>query len=709
MNRYIKLTVLSVIVQLIFINCSIEKESNGSTTVMDESMGISISNQGNANIPVDSIFHVSRNRDELREHRVYYVDVSGSMRYPVNNIKRNNNTEIQLMDSVKIALRECMLSCDEPGTIVDIIEYTDHDRFTKKDGQKPLCQINDMSIGNNNITDNSQLISFIKSIDTRSGNTNHDVVIRDFYTNRIKPGYINIMYLITDGEFDDPPYESESAYPSFDTLKNKSINNCYGFYVALNREAKKSPLYSKFNISGDRFRSIDSVSLDINIFDFSLRDTVTVDSIRQYPYIRIPYIGIAPDSLSILTNESPFSIKVRRINRDVNDKYVLLELRNDNSKELKDSGSFNVEFKTHWNALDKRINHPNKVFLCLEYKDVKNREINIANISKLNNAKINFYKKLWFWKAKTDTVWVNLNSKLSHDAIIGNNSVTLTFETPSGIRVIDSINRECNALTISKNNPITIGFTVDSEKDIEKTNKCVVTFNVKSNLESLVVDNEVLYPNETNQKQISKSFNIQTDEDPNPLWWILLVIALAYPIYRGIKYYLDYSFCRNQPRFPNYDYLLVELRGGPYVGLQNIEFKYKDASRRWFDKRVVDSGGSLIRTRNLSQSYVEKVVLISQEQTYPFSKTPEGRQGWTIYIPTDFRGHRCINNPNNPIIRVEIYPLGNDKCKVLLYDSMNPNDKPVDSSELDFRNFPPDFWIFGENNLSIRTYQPAPN
>jgi len=599
----------------------------------------------NFGIPSDSIFHVSRNGNELREHCVYYVDVTESM-------ERNG-----LVNPVKSELINAIERCDEPNTFVEIILFTDKDGWNNN---KRLW-----TWAGNIPEKKEEAVKFISEIQIapmsdspRQNNwTNHHIVLEDFMQNRLDGNYLNIMYLLTDGESNE---DKEKVDNSFEILSKEASSKPYryGFYVGLNDKALSSDLSGSFNEAGSHFKTIEGAKLGVNLFTFNLKNRILVDSIRQKPYIRIPYFGIAPDTMQIITNNIPVIVKNTTIDR--NNKCIILEIRaKDLSSSLPNSMSFNLEFKNSWKDTLK-LNFPDTISLPFTCSDAKEREIRVSGISSLvRDVEIDYYNRLWFWEASADTVWGAIRYELSSDAIKANSNIILRFSATKGILTVNEKGDTCTSFRLSSNtpNPIKIGFTVDPNSEIDKINECAVIFDVDSDLESLVVDNEVLLPNEAGQRQIRKTFNIHTKECINPFWWILGFI-IASPF---IALFICWMIRKNKPKFSPTSNIDFDVLAGPNDFRSPITpLRCGSYGRK---KSILTTHCATINVVNISNECVECISILSNEADMKediFCLT----RGRHLYVLADFNG--CEYN-GSIVDRIDIIPIKNNKCKIVIF------------------------------------------
>ncbi|OYP38016.1 hypothetical protein CIK90_06995 [Prevotella sp. P5-126] len=132
-------------------------------------------------VNVERLDSISQNLN-LLEHRVYYVDCSGSMiSEKMGNKDKNGRT---LLDKVKDSLEVSILNLDIDSVDIDIIPF-----YGRKWNNGVLQSSTIYKRGEFSLEDRKKIEETISSItvpaNSNSWNTHHSIPINDFLTNRI--------------------------------------------------------------------------------------------------------------------------------------------------------------------------------------------------------------------------------------------------------------------------------------------------------------------------------------------------------------------------------------------------------------------------------------------------------------------------------------------------------------------------------------------
>lgn len=199
-------------------------------------------------VNVERLDSISQNLN-LLEHRVYYVDCSGSMiSEKMGNKDKNGRT---LLDKVKDSLEVSILNLDIDSVDIDIIPF-----YGRKWNNGVLQSSTIYKRGEFSLEDRKKIEETISSItvpaNSNSWNTHHSIPINDFLTNRIsnKKQY-HIMILLTDGK-DEYNKDNDQEQSGIDALKINWIKSCknnkiYGIYDNLPNVKIKDKLPDYFN------------------------------------------------------------------------------------------------------------------------------------------------------------------------------------------------------------------------------------------------------------------------------------------------------------------------------------------------------------------------------------------------------------------------------------------------------------------------------
>lgn len=164
----------------------------------------------------------------LREHRVYYVDYSWSMK------------KDSLMDTVKSNIKNTIPKLKGQNVRIEIIPFLDSVLWRTKEGKctleiKSHKDWNKLEDFINTINPKKRNKIFIKGIySTEHYNTHHSIAVEDFINNRINDSNeYHIMILLTDGrdEFNSKTNECDGVKSAIDVMKNHWSEKTKGKYV----------------------------------------------------------------------------------------------------------------------------------------------------------------------------------------------------------------------------------------------------------------------------------------------------------------------------------------------------------------------------------------------------------------------------------------------------------------------------------------------
>lgn len=204
---------------------------------------------------------------QLKERRVYYLDMSGSMKQEVSYKDDSGNTITEpLFLRVCKLLEQAIQNIKNDNTEVMVIPFAFDNR---KDAS--LSPINGIA---HTRSERMQLVSRIEKLTQEwptSTSTYHKDPIEDFYyKNRILEGGITYMFLLTDGldEWDRADIRKEPSNRFKNDLKEwggKYKNkNVYGFYLMLCNQAYNK-VVEDIVTAQPNFWNIQSPNVDINI------------------------------------------------------------------------------------------------------------------------------------------------------------------------------------------------------------------------------------------------------------------------------------------------------------------------------------------------------------------------------------------------------------------------------------------------------------
>ena len=197
----------------------------------------------------DSSYSIVINRDSLettnkhisdsitlKEHRVYYVDYSYSMR----NKKYKDKDGNTLLDLVKKHLKKSIREIKGENVFIEIIPFLDAELWQEK-GSKPskIFQITKKkTFATKELQEMDAFIDEIEAIKRSDGtdyNTHHSIVINDFLHNRINDNkYYHMMVLLTDGIDESHEQNLPTGANILDNEWATSTNSKYVFGIFAN-------------------------------------------------------------------------------------------------------------------------------------------------------------------------------------------------------------------------------------------------------------------------------------------------------------------------------------------------------------------------------------------------------------------------------------------------------------------------------------------
>lgn len=635
------------------------------------------------NIDTDSTFVIPRSKEnELKEHRVYYFDITQSMEMPKNNVEVNG-VIITLLERARTELKDAIVKCNEPNTLIDVILFADNKEWAQ--GKRMMS----ISTSELPVNPDAPIFQFIEDIDfikDRNHHTNHGIVLEDFMTNRIKDGYINIMYLLSDGEED----EDGNTGAFFDMLVQNANNRPprYGFFVGLNKAAQNCKLYKQFeNEGGSHFQAVKGANLGINLFSFAIKDGISVDNIRNKPYISVPYVGEAPDSLVIVDSSDkdfPFNIQIKYIDRSK--KYVTLEIRQRNQNTLlPDNQQFRIYFNPIWGNNSNQLNFPkSNIPLDINCSDQKNRNVEISGLNELNDIKFEYWNPIikWFkWDSKENVIWEDINVIMSNDAKIGNSAVNLSFDVPQYISVLDANGAVNNLYAITSDTTLRVGFILDpSFNQIDNSFEIKANINCSQTLEALLVDNVA------QTKDCCLTYTGKTKHIFNP-WWCLVIAILLLPFLIWVATTLLHLWIRNRkPKFPDHHRAIRIISGNNDIVNYSL---ISCGAVAW--KNSLPSVSALI-TYRVSDLCVKEINLLSHTFGKPQDIRPKNSDGWIFNITCDFQDDTI---DSLLITRISISPIPNNNVLIKVFNNNGcarliklnmMRDNPYDRHYLDDNN-----------------------
>lgn len=373
-------------------------------------------------VNVERLDSISQNLN-LLEHRVYYVDCSGSMiSEKMGNKDKNGRT---LLDKVKDSLEVSILNLDIDSVDIDIIPF-----YGRKWNNGVLQSSTIYKRGEFSLEDRKKIEETISSItvpaNSNSWNTHHSIPINDFLTNRIsnKKQY-HIMILLTDGK-DEYNKDNDQEQSGIDALKINWIKSCknnkiYGIYDNLPNVKIKDKLPDYFNQNNsNKLFYIEGTNFNINIFQLSnITDEVML---RKDSLIRIPFGGKLPDGIELITKADNY-YKYEICNPNKSEKYLKIKVTSIHNGKLPDSWSPTLHFVYNWGEhKTNTYNFPDQEKITVTIVDEKTPKLELCEADKkykkgaLVKRRLSFYKKWHGWGGEySDTTSLSLSYSYSKD------------------------------------------------------------------------------------------------------------------------------------------------------------------------------------------------------------------------------------------------------------------------------------------------------
>lgn len=203
------------------------------------------------------------------ERRVYYLDVTGSMR----NNKINGES---CWDVVTGNLKNAINRIDNPETEIIVIPFTDSGHG-----------LNNVIRGRATSADKKRINAEIDKLDTEDKcYTNLNVPMIDFLKNHIASDRPTYMFLMTDGVSNE---DRKGFLNSINRWGDRAGRDVYGFYVKLHGSAIDADVSKSIGKqNGNRLWEVGDASVNINMMR-ALRSPVF--NPRNEKYVDIPFSG----------------------------------------------------------------------------------------------------------------------------------------------------------------------------------------------------------------------------------------------------------------------------------------------------------------------------------------------------------------------------------------------------------------------------------
>lgn len=610
-------------------------------------------------------------QSSLAEHRVYYFDNSRSMIRTSNMI--NGRT---LLDVLKDSLYQTVDALPI-GTIVEVIVFSDYAWWQKSQENASdyfpmadqMCSLHIES----KMTDKTKMLNFIKNIsaigklsETVHYDTHHSIAINDFLNRRQLKGYVNTMYLLTDGndEYDHPRGRSANIESGISVLESRWKNNVsrdmHGIYVALNKKEFELGTYFK-NRPKDENRHLYHVSgCNTRINLFSIEDTICIDNALLPHNICLRTSGDSPHNISISSNDKFYVCTLESFNSLAKEVKLRIEPKTSN---LPLDHNVKIEMKLEWGNKSKsngKINLPsNSLPLIVRCKVPKTGIISVATPVQMQNTKIKFRRDKVFWEENNpDTLVYDMRYILSEN--ITNQSNTLPSpdllidfgDANDYIKLLDAqgIAQSTIGLPIAKDTTITFAITIDKNHDNLQRRQ---TLHGKIALNDLTYA-DALYLGKKQIKKHNESYVLVDDFELEikqrwELWkWCLAALLLLLALIADAIIIYFIMCYKKAAKFPGDLGQSIVFTG---TGLDSpMGFSMN------FDGFLVESlAYNAIKTHKLSSTFVQKIIIHNGHYNeYKPTFWEKHTKGDIIYL-------RSNDFIDGIMEKIEIIPVGKNK------------------------------------------------
>lgn len=229
----------------------------------------------------------------LKERRVYYLDCSYSM---VTN---------GIWNSVRDNLKKAIDNVNDETTELLVIPFADNS--LPNPTLKPISEFA-TAAGKNNLK------SMIDDLPMNKNTmTYHYIPICDFYDNRVGNNRVTYMFLMTDGQDEDPRQRSlKQLLPQWGAKFGGK--NVYGFYVMLDKKATNSAIDNVIK-QQDHLWKVETADVNINLV--RLQSTAIFNA-KNDCYFNLPIYGDASGKSFIASFPTNCPYKVKKAEKKSN-------------------------------------------------------------------------------------------------------------------------------------------------------------------------------------------------------------------------------------------------------------------------------------------------------------------------------------------------------------------------------------------------------
>lgn len=595
----------------------------------------------------------------LLEHRVYYIDCSGSMISRRFGNKYDDGST--LLDKVKESLESSLLDLDVDSVDIDIIP------FYGKEWNNGILQAKTIrKRGSYTSTNKEGIHNAISSISVPEGSnswhTHHYYPINDFLDNRIsnKKQY-HIMILLTDGKDEYNEYNQQhpkdKVQPGTEVLQTKWFSLCkekkiFGIFNDLKGDIKGAlPDMFKANKQKNLFW-IEGVNFNINIFQLS--NTADEVLLRKDSLIRIPFGGNLPKSINLATNEDKH-YKYEVCQPEKNDKYLKIKVSALHDGKLPDETTSILRFVYNWGEQKTNTyNFPDEETVAIKIVDEKTPKLELyeadAKFKKgaLSKRHLSYYKK-WFSMGgeHSDTTTLSLaysySTDVTNDSSIKHGSIKIEG-LPEYVRILDSQNKDITdkgiILPKSQNDTISLKLTLTPGSDLLEGNKvdsATIQFVDVENYNTIKWNGKKI--EKTNGKYIAHAIILQSHEEMNPLkefllWILISLLLLLLLALISIWLYFEYRKHHSPKFLQNYQ---ISFRGRDNVRLlpNSTNSIYKETAESPIVKKV----------KIYTLQVLKKIPFLNKFLWYDYEKTTFCKENVLIWnTGNEIRTHVLSNS-----------------------------------------------------------------
>ena len=298
MRKYISLIIASLVLFFGAISCSGCKEEKDDIAV----------SQSQSNAAVFEETTTPPSPPKLKERRVYYLDCSYSM-------KQN-----ELWDTVRANLKKAIDGVKDESTELIVIPFADNASASPVLNPMIYQATNQ---GKKELKDKIDALPM-----NRNTMTYHYVPIEDFYKNRVAPGKITYMFLMTDGKDEDEARRTvNDLLPQWgDRYGNENV---YGFYVMLHKDAKDDEI-SKVVDEQDHLWKVETADVNINLIRLQ-PPTEYNPTNDDYFYLAIDGNVADKEFKASFPSDCPYQVK--KVEVVENDRFLKVWVTKPNTKE----------------------------------------------------------------------------------------------------------------------------------------------------------------------------------------------------------------------------------------------------------------------------------------------------------------------------------------------------------------------------------------